>query len=525
MSLYNFNDIQLSTITNLYSRPLYKSDKQDWSHNYSDVIDSLQNLQIDITAITSFLSFGQFSKNRTLFNEIKRLPWLSEPLPNGKFKDLPVPKHGFHTGTDDQLATILFEKLCQEARNVIKHNPNIYILLTGGLDSRIIAGVYSYLYQNGELKYKPKCLTWGLEDSRDVYYARLMAERLGLEWNHIPLGPETVIHNIERSGEYLGMLHSPEMLHSMLWFQNIPPDAMVIAGSFGDSIGRGEFSNLHLLQLDYKKPSNTYDLLKPEVFEKSAKGLNDDLDHIHKRGGKKTLKYMQCEYWMQGYRMRNGLCHALSVINRYASIYQMFTAPCVYGFMWSLHPSRRDDSLYITLLKQYFPELAKVPWARNNKSIIGNDRVNELRPHYHDYTKWSSGILYEEISKLVDPDWFADKRIFDKNSIAKINDMVLKSQERVGRLNDIWLWLAGYRYYIDKLEKEGKIIDFGPNFPDSTHPVKKINPIKESAILLASKSKHINKIGKAARKKYRDIDLNKKKKDMLAQYPPEQYEV
>ena len=88
-----------------------------------------------------------------------------------------------------------------------------------------------------------------------------MAEALNFEWQHIPLGPEDVMSNIKKCGKYLGLLHSPEMLHSMLWFKNIPSDALVIAASFGDSIGRGEFSNKHLLYLNHKQPKNTYGLL------------------------------------------------------------------------------------------------------------------------------------------------------------------------------------------------------------------------------------------------------------------------
>lgn len=524
--MFNSRDKNNYKFNNLYTLPLYKGYENSWAEDYARLVDKEPELSIDITSITSFLSVGQFSKNRTLFNEIKRLPWLAEPLPNGAYKELQLPKHDFKTGTDDDLAKLLFQKLCDEARAVSRHNPKIYILLTGGLDSRIIAGVYSYLYNNGELKEKPKCLTWGIENSRDVYYAKLMAEHLDFDWQRIPLNPDTVMQNIKKCGQYLGMLHSPEMLHSMLWFKNLPSDAMVIAGSFGDSIGRGEFSSLHLLQLEHKQPKNTYNLLQPEVYKIGAKGLNNDLQHIHRRGGRDTLNYMQCEYWMQGYRMRNGLCHALSVINRSANIYQMFTAPEVYGFMWSLHPSRRDDNIYNALLKNHFPKLAEVPWARNNKSIKGNYKNTKLKPHYHEYTKWSSGELYQEIKALVDPNWFMDTGLFTKQSIAHLNEMVSKSQERVGRLNDIWLWLAGFRFYIDQLKSEGKTVKFGDatNY-EGDEELSQKQTIKKSLVLLASKSKLVNKTAKHVRKTYRDIDLSAKKKEMIKKHPPKPYEI
>jgi len=514
----------LETNTHLYNRAQYSVMNGPWTLDYEKSIDSNNNLTIDKTSIASFISFSQILKNRTLFKEIKRLEWMSEPMKGGVSKNLLIPPHGFKTAEVGLLSKLLFEKLCDEARTVIQSNPNIYILLTGGLDSRIIAGVFSYLYNNGEIKQKPKCVTWGLEDSRDVFYAKKMAEALNFEWQHIPLGPEDVMNNIKKCGKYLGLLHSPEMLHSMLWFKNIPSDAMVIAASFGDSIGRGEFSNKHLLYLNHKQPKNTYGLLTSNTYAIESKNLKEDLKYLYERGNN-TEKYVQCEYWMQGSRMRNTLCHSLSVINRYANIYQMFTAPEVFSFIWSIHPSIRGNEIYTYLLKNYFPKLAEVPWARNNKAIKGSYKEQKLKPHYHEYTKWSSGVLYKDIKELIDPDWFVSKQIFNPYSIKEMNALVLKSKERVGRLNDIWLWLAGFRYYIDELESEGKIIDFKLSTENKLKHVpnnKKFN-LKEESILLASKSISLNNNLKKIREKYRELDTNKKKREALKKYPPVPY--
>ena len=203
----------------------------------------------------------------------------------------------------------------------------------------------------------------------------------------------------------------------------------------------------------------------------------------------------------------------------------MFTAPEVFSFMWSIHPSIRGDEIYTNLLKIYFPKLAQVPWARNNKAIKGNYKERRLKPHYHEYTKWSSGVLYNDIKELIDPDWFASKQIFNPYSIKEINALVLKSKERVGRLNDIWLWLAGFRYYIDELESKGKIIDFQISKESKINHVsnkKKFN-FKEKAILLASKSIVLNKNLKKIRKKYRELVTDKKKIEALKKYPPVPY--
>lgn len=515
----------LETSKHLYQPPFYRSGDGDWSASYEQVMSKSKKLTIDNTAVAAMLSFGQVSQNRTLFQEINRLPWLSKINNEGEIVLEDVPRHDFYTGENDFLAKLLYEKLTNEARSVIKFYSKIYILLTGGLDSRIVAGIFENLYNNGEIKEKPICLTWGQENSRDVVYARKMANSLNFEWQHIPLNAETVVENIKKCGEYLGLLHSPEMLHSMLWFKNIPKDSVVIAGSFGDSIGRAEFAGLHLLMLSKKVPSNTYNLLNESVFQSAYLELSTDLNEIYSRGGEGTLNYMQCEYWMQGYRMRNGLCHALSIINKYARVYQMFTSPEVYSFMWSLHPSRRDDNMYFTLLRNYFPILARIPWARTNKPIIGNYADKGLKSHYHDYTKWSQSVLYNDVKKLVDPEWFAAKQLFNPKSIEKMNIWVSNSTERVGRLNDIWLWLAGFRYYIDQLEERGVNIHFEVQDSNKEGVIKKelhTNNLKSTVIHLVSNSLILNEKLKYVRSKYRIYILNRLKKSMIVKYPPKQ---
>src|SRR5690606_24816184 len=123
--------------------------------------------------------------------------------------------------------------------------------------------------------------------------------------------------------------HSPEMLHNMLWFKNLPKNSLVLAGSFGDSIGRGEFMGLHLLQLGNPKPVDKFNLLRPEVIHMAQGVVDNDIQDLYNRK-ENHLNYAHREHFMQGFRMRGGLCNALTSINGNAKIYQMFTHPKVY---------------------------------------------------------------------------------------------------------------------------------------------------------------------------------------------------
>lgn len=519
---------ELETSRHLFQRPLYKGPNGQWYEDFSEAVGSCPApLHLDLAAVASFLSFGMVGLDRTLFREVTRRPWMSRIDEKGHVQLESIPPHGFLTGPDDVIANRLYDLLCDEARVVCSGFREIYILLSGGLDSRIVAGVLADLYNAGEISAKPKAVTWGLADSRDVVYARRMAATLKFEWIHVPFGPETVLENIGKTARLLGLQHSPEFLHHMSWFSCLPKDSLVLAGSFGDSIGRAEFGGIRLLQLSTKTPKNLYNLMKPSVFNAASCELQYDLDAIHSRGGYTVPNHARNEHWMQGFRMRGGLCHALSLINRYATVYQMFTDPAVYGFMWSLHPARRDDSIYAAILTKKLPNLASTPWPRTNRALYGPTKGAKrgLRPHYHEYTKWSSGPLFKELSARIDPEWFGATGIFNPAEIKSLNTLVYTSQERVGRLNDIWLWLAGFRTLLEEME-----MDHGPVVIDAptldAHPK---TPARRSFVWslganVAAKSKAVSSFCKYVRSTRRKKEVRRLALKALQAFPPQEIE-
>jgi len=515
---------ELETSRHLFQRPMYKSPDGLWTYDFNEALGRCAgSVHLDATTVASILSFGMAGQDRTMLKEITRRPWLSRVESNGSVTLEPVPPHGLITGTDEQLAEKFYQLLCDEARTVCAGFNEIYILLSGGMDSRIIAGVLADLYRAGEIQAKPVAVTWGLPDSRDVVYAARMAKILGFEWINAELGPQTLFGNIAPTAKTLGLLHSPELLHNMQWFKNVSPSSLVIAGSFGDSIGRAEFGGLQLLQMNQITPKNLYGILKPNVFAEICKELNADLDAIYSRAKGNVPMYAKNEHWMQGYRMRGGLCHALCIINSYANIYQMYTAPAVYEFMWSLHPARRDDEIYATLLENKFPALARIPWPRTNRAIRGvtEGAQKKLRPNYHEYTQWAGGPLYTELSARIDPDWFEAQGLFDPQSIRTANEMVRTSRYRVGRLNDIWLWLAGFRTFVEHLEESGKKVAIPDQWPSREPAVlREKSFVYKCGVYVASESATINSGLKKIRNRIRKSKLKQLKKEAICKYPP-----
>lgn len=506
----------------LFQPPKFTSGNNFFDKYNHALIESNSKVNLDVGAIQSFLSFGYITGDRTLLKEVKRQPWLSEVIDNKVIlKD--IPKHGYYYDNYDVLAETFFNLLLDEAREVIKNYDDIYVLLSGGLDSRIAAGVLKFLYDNGELKSTPKAVSWGLKDSRDIVYAQRIAKDLDFDWIHLPLTPEIVLENIQYTAKELGLLHSPEMLHSMRWFKKLPTKSLVIAGSFGDSIGRAEFSNLHLLQLNYPKAEDKFNLLKTDAQILGKNIVSQDIDELFRRSPN-SKKHAHCEHFMQGYRMRGGLCNALSSINGNAKIYQIFTSPKVYEFIWSLHPSFRGNELYERLFDNHFPELSQIPWARTNKSLgqktVG--AVKGLRLHYHDYTKWSKNELRNDLEALVDLDWFNELNLFNIKNLEKLKSNIRTSEIRVGRANDIWFWLAGFRVFTENLQNKNKKLQ-KVNFLNTpiqiTDSMDQLSLFEKVNNTISTKSPLINSALKKMRTHYRLNETKKLKNKFLENFP------
>lgn len=516
--------VNIETSYHLFQSPKYSTQNKFFDSYQEALHDVGDYITIDISAIQSFLSFGYVCGDRTLIKEIRRQPWLSEIKKNEVVLN-EIPKHKFLKDTYKNLAAKFYELLVKEAIEVTSKFKNVYVLLSGGLDSRIIAGILQQLYIDGKIKTKPIAVTWGLEDSRDVVYAKKIAKLLDLEIKSIPINPTIVKNNITVAAKELGLIHSPEMLHNMTWFKNLPMDSIVLAGSFGDSVGRAEFGGLHLLQLNTPTPKDSFNILTKKAKEFAVKGVNKDINELFKRVPN-ALSYMHNEHFMQGYRMRGGLCHALSVINGNAHLYQMFTAPEVYSFIWSLHPSMRGDEIYVELFKNHIPILANFPWARTNRALcektIGAEKG--LRYHYHNYTKWSKNDLRLYLEELVDLEWFKNIGVFNIESIIALRDYVRVSDARVGRANDVWLWLAGFKVFIDFLEDSGKkvVIPTSIQSKEITINSSRLSITEIAKKYVVNKNILLNNLGKNIRKVHRENQLRKLKKLYIKKYPPKQ---
>lgn len=435
--------------SHLYSPPMFRSDATIWRSSLTDVLRDTPSLTLDCTSIASIISNGFVPADRTLWKEIRRRPWLSRLTNEGSVDLLPVPPHGLRLRPAPEIARELVVRLEREAMGAVHGRSHIYLLLSGGLDSRVVAGVLKRLEIAGQLPVPPICLTWGLPDSRDVLYARRIAEAFNWQWTHAPLSIDDLKHNTLSRTPQFGCLLSPVHYHAMSWFDSAFPKAVVLAGSYGDSVGRAEFSGRHLLELAPLGTQNSFGLLTSSAFAHAATGLHTDLEALQARVGDRP-PYGVLESQQQSFYMRNLIGLAMSSIDAHAETYQMFTHPDVFGYVWSLHPACRTDAVYAEALELLDPQLARTPWARTNRALHGRsqERIAMATQQYHNYTQWAQELAVGEFSQVFDPQWFTSTGVFTEEGCNALRRVLVHGSEHnptTRRAAEVWLWMVSLR--------------------------------------------------------------------------------
>jgi len=448
----------------LHQSPSYQAEDGHWYRNADDALGHCgETLTWDEVAVFSRLAQGFTSGSRSLVRQMKRLPWMSRIDDRGAVQLESIPAHSLRGFTAKEIASRMKDLLREEMREACDGFDEIYLLLTGGLDSRIVALTLRDLHREGVIENKPLAVTWGLEDSRDVVYARDLARMLDFPWQHIELEPRHLLENIEISACQIGGLANPVDLHRWSWFKNVSSSSLVLAATSGDSIGRGEAGRATLLDRQALRPGTAHGLLRADVERAGRQGFVNDLNAMEQRIGSRP-DYAINECLDEGECDHGCLVPTQAVIDQYCHLYRAFTSPELVSYMWSIHPSLRNDDPYAELLQMLDPKFAAFPWARTNRALSGKTvgRRRGLRYDYDQYLDWIGGDLYDELRQRIEPEWFASTGLFDASGVRRLGDWIkeggLDLRTAGKRPYWTWLWLAVFRRYAEHIEELNKSI-------------------------------------------------------------------
>lgn len=442
--------------------PFYvkQNGKFKFDHGFRNILEqSGISRTIDPAAVIEIFSTNYCFADRTLIKGLQRTPWLAVPDKEEKNWIFDIPEARNHqTCSYPEISKRLYDLLSQEIVHSVQAFSRIGVLLTGGMDSRIIAGIVHNLVKSGDINANVIGITWGKPDSRDVVYAERICKILGWKWIRVDLSKEDLINNIELTAE-LGCEFPPQHLHALPKIPDMVDIDCIIVATYGDSIGRGVFSGKHINKLSHLKSTikNPYALLKRQVFLDSQKYIDGDLYNYH--GINTDLELQQYIHYLR--RMLNP---ALFVLRDKMAVYQAFGSRETYEYMWSLDPSHRTNEIYKVLLGYMNPELSDIPWAKTGylfHSVSG--KPDRLSPGYHDYYHWIHKDIFPYIRERILSGNLQKLGIFNNRNIESLLEYFRKTEDlKEPRLCQIISWLSSLSIFCEKYDIAGISPDPSP---------------------------------------------------------------
>jgi len=392
-----------------------------------------------------------------LVQGLKLVPWMAKPNDKNGWQYCKVPSHGTINMPFNEIAKKLKDLLVAETLQCLEGKKTVGILLSGGMDSRILAGIIKDIQLRKDFSGDIVAFTWGLKNTRDVVYAAKIAHEYKWQWVHLELSPELLERNIYITGE-LGATFAPYHLHAMPAIRAREDLDAVIAGSYGDSVGRAEFSGKHVLSLRTVIPKkfNRLGLVRNHVVADFLSKISQDA-YEYRKNVKRSVDYQYYEIENQLHYMRRKLQPCMSYIAEKVPCYQIFTHPETFGFMWSLDPKIRNDEVYKDLIALLPGKIAQIPWAKTGKPYLQNDKQeDEYCKHYHAYGVWLRQDLRKKVFSLVDSDTIRGLGLFNDAAL----DRLLKlwstaTTTTVNNVDEAIAWLASLSVFAEKYKIKG----------------------------------------------------------------------
>lgn len=411
---------------------------------------------LDPISILELVNKNYMFADRTIVKDIYKTPFMAKPnSDNTDWHRNIINVHSNNIKSEEEIASYLFQLLEEELIQFCYGKTDIGILLSGGMDSRIIAGVLHSLIKTNQLRANIFAITWGIENSRDVVYAKKIAKDFGWEWIHLNLSADNLRENIEITSK-LGSEFSPIHLHAMPRVRELSGIDCIIAGSYGDSIGRGSYSGTHISQ---QKPIdnhliNKFNIFKKDVFEKNIKEAHKDILNYHKLYPQ-TSRIAKYELDLQQHYMRRQLNSCMKFMDEKIPIYQAFTSPRIYEYMWSIDVSCRNDKVYGHLMEMLDEHLIQVPWSKTGSLYLeSNQKSDGYSKEHNMYGKWIRNELHSLVEENVLSSEIDKLNIFNMEILEKTLKLNKEKSKinRHSRLDEILIWLAALRGTIKRYD-------------------------------------------------------------------------
>ncbi|MDL1969041.1 MAG: asparagine synthase-related protein [Deltaproteobacteria bacterium] len=339
--------------------------------------------KIDQQGLADFMALGYSTQDRTFFVNIKLLP----PASVATFKsdgNLSIKKYwdySFHSEDDplwleedyvDQFA----EMLAKATQRQIDPNKSIALPLSGGLDSRTLAGVLDRLDFKGEVK----AFSYGNQCAYDVAYGRNIAKNVGYEHGFIPIESTYLRDQAERFVWLLEGTVNCLNAHMLLTYPFIRENSLdsIMTGFFGDiicgswshfySLGvhggtddEGIIKSQYALHADIMKDKDMAVYMKDSIYQ-TVRGKTFETLRSRYFQCPSRNRYFRSRYFSTLERQRQYTSFNLHVFDFVAEVASPFLDCDFVDFIYHV-PSELMifQNLYRKMIVKYLPKVASVP--------------------------------------------------------------------------------------------------------------------------------------------------------------------
>ena len=342
-----------------------------------------RRIKIDIDGICDIYNFNTVLNNRTPYKNIKLLPHAAacqlfkDSLSINQYWDYPIDvdhcKDHYDKILDDAKYSIQ-----SSVQNTVNGFDNLGIMLSGGLDSRLLAAVASQHSPN----IKAFTFQFGESVDKDCNIAEQIAKSLGIEFQFIQLPPSDFIKNIEKCLiDTDGQWGFFDLLPKITAISKLYPGIALINGFLMDTLfksGWAFFPNKGFEKIGIEHFVNRYsvmgDYLVDKVFNpdfaqllklKKREMINEN---IHDLPQNKPLEVSLKFYCLNRARKSHNL--VFKAFKRYINIILPGADYALTDFAFRLpYELRSNSDFYRHLICTWFPDIGAIEWDSTGKPV------------------------------------------------------------------------------------------------------------------------------------------------------------
>ncbi|OGC76067.1 MAG: hypothetical protein A2Z27_04180 [candidate division Zixibacteria bacterium RBG_16_50_21] len=435
--------------------------------------------KINYTALAEFLSFGFLLENKTLFEDVALVPPGSVLVFSpDRFEIRRYWKARFSRaipGFNRKSATEECHSLLERAvQNDLEGSEAVGLFLSGGLDSRLLAGLAA---ENGR---KIETFTFGTPNCMDGYLASRIADSLGISNRYFRLSPDFLANWGERGIWYTeGMSNCLNFagIEVLPEVRNITPVVMngyggneflgFLSGNLAkfyfrgrlDTLAKDFYSSLAYLFSEEDKER----LFTPEVYREMRGQAFQGIQEVLSKCQEET-PFSRLYNFMLTQKARR--LNLLGIIMDHSHLEYLIP---FYDYDWTEFALRLPEKerlwarFYRFFLSEKFPVLSRIPYQRtglpvnaNLMSILGNKLARKIgldlsdrclrgkTASYAEYPHWTRTELKSFILEILNPANLSTRDLLNLGYVQELLNHhfagALDNSSKIGLLLTFEIW-------------------------------------------------------------------------------------